>query len=137
MGQRFDGKLFLFTAAIVMTGCAANPPAGPSAPGAPVVVAAPVASAAAATSAKPAAAQNGVKAGSGYRRIVKNGTEYFCRREAITGSRTETQQTCLTQAQMDRAQNDSQDMIRRLESLPGQSGGMDSSGGVTNSAMGR
>jgi hypothetical protein len=135
MGQRFDGKLILFTAAILMAGCAANPPAATTAPRAPVAAAAPAVSAAA--TAKPAAAPKGVRAGSAYRRVVKNGTEYFCRRESMTGSRTEVQETCLTQAQLDKVQNDSQDLVRRLEGVPGQVGGMDSNGGTTNSVMGR
>jgi len=139
MGQQINGKIFMFVAAAVLAGCAANPPAGTTAPRAPVAAAAPApaASAAATATAKPAAAAKGIKAGSGYRRVVKNGTEYFCRREGMTGSRTEVQETCLTQAQLEKVQNDSQDLVRRLESVPGQSGGMDSNGGTTNSVMGR
>jgi hypothetical protein len=37
----------------------------------------------------------------GYRRVVKQGTEYFCRSQAVTGSHTLKTEICLTQDELD------------------------------------
>ena len=36
----------------------------------------------------------------GYRRVVKRGTEYFCRTEGVTGSHTLKNEVCLTQDEL-------------------------------------
>lgn len=52
--------------------------------------------------------------GSAYRTVVRDGEEYFCRTEAVTGSRVSTRETCLTRRQMDQVQED----VRRMQSPP-------------------
>jgi hypothetical protein len=58
-------------------------------------------------------AQQGQKPASfsGYRRVVKNGQELFCRNEIVTGSNIK-QQTCLTRAQIEAQQNNSQQYLQ-------------------------
>ena len=115
-------------AASLLVACAANPPAAATAP-----VAKPVAApAVAAAAAKPAKKLNG---GVDYRKIVKSGVEYFCRKETPTGSRTNATETCLTQAQMDAAQRNSKDLVERLQQVPGTPSGPGGSGGAYNSVM--
>lgn len=46
-----------------------------------------------------------------YRTVVRNGQEYFCRTEAVTGSRVSTSETCLTRQQMEQSQED----VRRMQ----------------------
>ena len=114
-------------AAALLAACAANPPAAATGP-----VAKPVAAPAAAAAAKPAKKLNG---GVDYRKIVKSGVEYFCRKETPTGSRTNATETCLTQAQMDAAQRTSKDLVERLQQVPGTPSGPGGSGGAYNSVM--
>jgi hypothetical protein len=114
-------------AASLLAACAANPPAAATGP-----VAKPVAAPAVAAAAKPAKKLNG---GVDYRKIVKSGVEYFCRKETPTGSRTNATETCLTQAQMDAAQRNSKDLVERLQQVPGTPSGPGGSGGAYNSVM--
>lgn len=119
-------------AASLLAACAANPPAAATASAATGPVAKPVVAPAAAAAAKPAKKLNG---GVDYRKIVKNGVEYFCRKETPTGSRTNATETCLTQAQMDAAQRTSKDLVERLQQVPGTPSGPGGSGGAYNSVM--
>ena len=114
-------------AASLLAACAANPPAAATGP-----VAKPVAAPAAAAAANPTKKLSG---GVDYRKIVKNGVEYFCRKETPTGSRTNATETCLTQAQMDAAQRTSKDLVERLQQVPGTPSGPGGSGGAYNSVM--
>jgi hypothetical protein len=41
----------------------------------------------------------------GYRRVVKQGTEYFCRMQAVTGSHTLKTEVCLTRDELDAERN--------------------------------
>ncbi len=52
--------------------------------------------------------------GTAYRTVVRDGEEYFCRTEAVTGSRVSTRETCLTRRQMDQVQED----VRRMQTPP-------------------
>src|SRR5690349_14195220 len=63
--------------------------------------------------------QNKAKVPSGYRAVVKNGVEYYCTKEPVTGSRTETFERCLTEAQMIALREGGQDFLRRQQSRPG------------------
>jgi hypothetical protein len=101
--------LFIVAAASVLTACAAQAPVNPAsltpaaAPGAPPSASAIVTE----------------KVPSGYRRVVKNDVEYFCSREAITGSRTSTIQQCLTKAQLTAIRERDQDFVRRQQNHVG------------------
>lgn len=127
MRGQFNRILVGFAAASALAACAANAPVNTSAK----------ATASAGTPANGAAAADDKKSAKGYRQVTKNGVEYFCRREAVTGSRTEVVDTCLTKAQMDSATENSQDLVRRLNGVPGSVPGADSNGGQTNTVMGR
>jgi hypothetical protein len=67
----------------------------------------------------------------GYTLVVRNGTEYFCHRENVTGSRMEKHETCLTQAQIDAQREAGVDFTQQVQemgtrtpptSTPGQGG---------------
>jgi len=69
----------------------------------------------------------------GFTRVVRHGTEYFCHRENVTGSRMEKTETCLTQAQLDEQRAKGVDFLQAVQgmgtrapptSTPGQGGGM-------------
>lgn len=49
-----------------------------------------------------------------YRTVVRDGQEYFCRTEAVTGSRVSMREVCLTRRQMEQAQED----VRRMQTPP-------------------
>jgi hypothetical protein len=51
----------------------------------------------------------------GYKRVVMNGEERFCRNEATTGSRVQNRQVCLTRQQLLDRQNNSQDFIQGVQ----------------------
>jgi hypothetical protein len=52
----------------------------------------------------------------GYQRVVlANGEERFCRNDLITGSRTEHQKVCMTAAQLEASQKNSQDFINGVQ----------------------
>jgi hypothetical protein len=127
MRRQINRNFLAIAAASALAACAANAPVGTS-----------VKATGSASASKPVAtAADDKKAAKGYRQVTKNGVEYFCRREAVTGSRTEVVDTCLTKAQMDSVTDSSQDLVRRLNSVPGGMPGADSNGGQTNTVMGR
>jgi hypothetical protein len=124
---KINGFSFFVVAALTLSGCAADPSTGGSARS----------SAATDSAAKAAVSEKPIDRAKGYRRMVKNGTEYFCRRESTTGSRTDVEEVCMTQAQMDAQRDNTQDLLRRMNGTPAGMQGADSSGGVTNGVMGR
>jgi dienelactone hydrolase len=71
-----------------------------------------------------------------YRRVTRNGKELFCRREVMTGSRTSSSETCMTEAELAMSAERGQDAARRLQDYPGQQSTPSASGGVTIGAMG-
>ena len=64
-----------------------------------------------ATMAGGCASERGKSGEPGYRTVVRDGQEYFCRTEAITGSRVSMRDVCLTRRQMEQAQED----VRRMQ----------------------
>ena len=67
----------------------------------------------------------------GFTRVVRNGNEYFCHRETVTGSRMEKHEVCLTQAQIDEQREKGVDFLQQVQqmgtrtpptSTPGQGG---------------
>ena len=108
-----------FIAAVLLSACASGPPA----------------------TSKPAAVADTPTKGNniavGYRRVMRSGEEYFCKKEPVTGSRTDTNETCLTQAQMDAAQKNTQDMLQRIQQNPGTPTGPGGAGGAYNNVMTR
>lgn len=100
---------FVIGAVSVLAACAAQPQAGsaPAASAAPAAVAL--------TSGQAATSDSKKLPTSGYRRVVKDGTEYFCKRETATGSRTQVFDQCLTEAQLTAMRDGSQDFVRRQQ----------------------
>jgi hypothetical protein len=76
-----------------------------------------------------------LKPGNGYRKITKNGETYFCKKEVITGSRTNAQVNCLTQEEMTALSQQGQDLLNGIRGVPGSQGSVDGNGGMTNSAV--
>lgn len=93
---------------IALASCAANPPEATGAV-APAPAAAPVAAAA---SDKPATSR------AGYRLVTRNGEQVYCRREAVTGSLTRVQETCLTQAELEARMQSDQGLVDDIRSAP-------------------
>jgi hypothetical protein len=54
-----------------------------------------------------------------YRRVKKKGVEYLCRREGVTGSRTQMIETCFTEEQLAAIRASGQDLLRDVQSNPG------------------
>jgi hypothetical protein len=89
----FRKGFWLAAAASALCACASKPPSSGGS--------------AVASSSTPAASPAGPNTGSsavpkGYRRVVRKGTEYFCRTEAVTASHALRQEVCLTRDQLAR-----------------------------------
>ena len=69
----------------------------------------------------------------GYRRVVVNGEERFCRTDTEPGSRVQKHTVCLTRNELDAQQDRSRDFI---DSLSRQSGTYSGSRGMGNMPMG-
>lgn len=103
-------RFFVLAAVVAFAVCVAKGPAG-----------------AAETTAAETAKEKKSHIDRSYRHVVKNGKEYYCRREAVTGSRMQKTEICLTQAQMDDLQEHGQEYLRSAQT-PAQE--------VTNSGAG-
>jgi hypothetical protein len=122
----------VITSASLLGACAAQ---GPTANNA----AAPVAKADAAPRAIPAKGDADKAAGatvptSGYRKVVKDGVEYFCSRDGYTGSRVDNSVKCLTKEQLAAVREGAQDMMRRQQGHVGQVSSEANPGGAPYSA---
>ena len=51
----------------------------------------------------------------GYRRVMVNGQERFCKSDTFTGSRAKKEEICLSRAQMDSLQDSSRDFIQGVQ----------------------
>ena len=71
----------------------------------------------------------------GFQLVVQKGEEYYCKRELITGSRTNTRDICLTKAQMEAQINGTQDYLKRARDTPVDTNQMDGGGGRSNGLM--
>ena len=70
----------------------------------------------------------------GYRVTQRNGQEVYCKRELMTGSRTQATETCLTAAQMAKQRDNVEMLMRRTQDM---SNGRNTNGGggVYNNIM--
>ena len=108
MREQVRGLVFVIAASSVLAACASKGPVTPTAT-APAIASAPAAAAAAPKKAGGSPADS-------YKRVVKkNGQEYFCRKEGVTGSRTQIIETCLTQAQLTTLRESSQEFARDVQ----------------------
>ncbi len=71
----------------------------------------------------------------GFQLVVQKGEEYYCKRELITGSRTNTRDICLTKAQMEAQRNGTEDYLKRMRDSPVNTQGRDGSGGRYNNVF--
>jgi hypothetical protein len=119
MNKGIRGLFFIASAALLVA-CAAQNPTG--------------------TNASPALRGDAaIAAGStvptaGYRKVVKDGVEYFCTRQGYTGSRVDTPVQCFTQAQLAALQENGQEMLRRQQGHVGQVDPSANPGGAPYSA---
>lgn len=74
-----------------------------------------------------------LKPGNGYRKITKNGETYYCKKETITGSRTNAQVSCLTQEEMTALSQNGQDLLNGIRSQPGSQGAVGGNGATFGS----
>jgi hypothetical protein len=109
MPRKLCESLFAFAAFSALAACTSSAPQSASAPperaSAPAAATAPVES-------------DALKRDARYRRVTKNGEEYFCRREPVTGTLTKKVETCLTEAQMEGRSRAEQDELRRTQGVP-------------------
>jgi hypothetical protein len=68
----------------------------------------------------------------GYKRKMLNGEERFCRSDSVTGSRTQRTEVCLTRAQIDERNRNSQDYLEQVQ----RSGGIVTGQGASMGAAG-
>ena len=71
----------------------------------------------------------------GFQLVVQKGEEFYCKRELITGSRTNTRDICLTKAQMEAQRNGTEDYLKRMRESPVDTTQRDGSGGRYNSIL--
>ncbi|MBX5462645.1 MAG: hypothetical protein IRZ28_16335 [Steroidobacteraceae bacterium] len=130
-GQVRGGILII--AASALAACASKAPVDPAPTDSGATLASPTAAAPSDTSERvaktraltggaeasaTASADNSIASSRKYRRVVKNGEEYFCRREGVTGSRVQSVMTCLTKAQLAAEVANNQEIMRRFQSGP-------------------
>jgi hypothetical protein len=117
--------VFFISAASLLTACAAQAPVKQAVP------------AAAASNSVPSTADVAAKETiptTGYRKVVKNGVDYFCSRDTYTGSRVDTTVRCLTTEQLAAIRNGAQDMLRRQQNHVGEQATSANPGGAPYSA---
>jgi len=51
----------------------------------------------------------------GYKRVVRNGEERFCRNDPVPNSRVQKQEVCLTQTELEAEQRGTQDFIQNVQ----------------------
>lgn len=73
----------------------------------------------------------------GFQLVVQKGEEYYCKRELITGSRTNTRDVCLTKAQMEAQISGTQDYLKRMQDATNGSDSRQNPNGTYNSAITR
>ncbi len=140
MRRQINGSLFVCATALALAACASNPAAntsGSASPGAEALaaVAADSSSPSAAPLGTPAAKEKTIRPGNGYRIGHKNGEEYYCQKQPVLGSRAKVIESCLTLAGLTKMRESGQDVMQRTQGRPGSQQGIDSNGGMNNSAV--
>ncbi len=75
--------------------------------------------------------------GDDYRMVDRDGQAYYCKREAVTGSRTQSVETCLTAGQLQAREQNTQRLLRDINDTPGATQQADGAGGRYNNVMTR
>jgi hypothetical protein len=117
-------KKTLILCAGLFAGCAGTPPSTP--PAAPPARVAP-ATGPAATTASDSAASPSASFLAGYRRVVKDGVEYFCNTSDETGSKLHKKEACYTRETLAEMERSSQQELHDLN-RGYQQGGQDTPG---------
>ncbi|MEJ0100395.1 MAG: hypothetical protein WDO12_11940 [Pseudomonadota bacterium] len=113
-------------ALLALAACAGNPPA-PTQPAAKPVVTA----VAPAPDGKPAKLYT-----DGYRLVKRDGQDIYCKREDLTGSRTQKIETCYTIEQLQAREQSKERLLRDIDGTPAQTQSSDGMGGRSNTVMG-
>lgn len=69
------------------------------------------------------AAEEAGKSAADYRRVTRDGQDYYCKRQKVTASLTRVVETCLTAAQLEAQRNDAKDYVNKVQGVPGQTSG--------------
>ena len=105
----------------LLAACATKPPAQP---------------AAAAAKPAPLSAAAANKRLSGYTAKQRGDKVVYCKKELVTGSRTNATETCMTEEEMERARRGDLDLVRRLDENGGVSkGASNAQGGAVKDVM--
>ena len=96
----------------LLAGCASNAPAPPASP-----TAGPNAKPLDLGDTVPGRPDSTLKAQAGYRVVTRKGEVLYCKREIVTGSRTNAAETCLTAAQLEKQRNGSEALMRSLQDM--------------------
>jgi hypothetical protein len=111
-------KIQLLLSALIFAGCTSTPPTVDPKLSSAASSAAPEGKISSTSSAGPAAqaavAQK-VELVAGYKLMMKDGTEYFCRKEAPTGTKVKKLEQCFTREQMSAEAVEARRQIRALD----------------------
>jgi hypothetical protein len=137
MSSQIHGRILVIAATLALGACASTKPTEPpSVETARANLAVASNNAAVSEASSPLGTSGAsLKPGNGYRKVVKNGETYYCEKSASTGTRVNTQVTCLTQAEMTALSQSGQDLLNGVRSVPGSQGAMGPNGGTYNSAV--
>lgn len=110
-------------AALLLAACGATPTQPPPASLAktPVPASTAPASSTAGEDANPAMTAQKASATAGYRRVVRNGRELYCREDVVLGSKISRGEVCRTSAELENAQRNTDDFMRGVRSTAGES----------------
>ncbi|MFM1886971.1 MAG: hypothetical protein RL026_2128 [Pseudomonadota bacterium] len=70
-----------------------------------------------------------------YKPVQRGDVTVYCRREILTGSRTQTIETCLTAKQLEAEQNRTRSLLRDLQDMSNGKRQADGTGAVPNNVM--
>ena len=110
MDRRLTAFAAALAAASLLAGCASAAKEKP-------VAAAPQATSVGIDGTIPGRPKSVLKAESGYRIVTRKGEQLYCRRELVTGSRTNASEICLTEEQMEKERNNIATTLRTLQDM--------------------
>jgi hypothetical protein len=135
MSSQIYGRFLVIAAASALAACASTAPSPDSTTSKANLAVASNQAAVSEASSPLGTSGPALKPGNGYRKITKNGETYYCKKEVVTGSRTNAQVSCLTQEEMTALSQNGQDLLNGIRSVPGSQGSVDARGGMQNSAV--
>jgi hypothetical protein len=128
MSSQMYGRILVVTAALTLAACASTAPSPDSTTSQANLAKASNQAAVSEASSPLGTSGPALKPGNGYRKITKNGETYFCKKEVITGSRTNAQVNCLTQEEMTALSQNGQDLLNGIRGQPGTQGAVGDNG---------